>query len=65
MVETMLADFERSADRLNQYKNGLFYPAPDMGFGKFCSKLCSYKDKCWEDNFADKATPIEEDGVEA
>jgi len=23
-----------------------------MGFGRFCSKLCSFKDVCWQTNFA-------------
>lgn len=51
MFENIMKEFDRSADRLNQYKDGIFFPEPMMGFGRFCSKLCSFKDKCWNDNF--------------
>ena len=51
MFENIMKEFDRSADRLNQYKDGIFFPEPTMGFGRFCSKLCSFKVKCWNDNF--------------
>ena len=56
--ENIVKEFERSADRLNQYENGIFFPEPTMGFGRFCSKLCSFKETCWKTNFAKE----EEDG---
>lgn len=52
MFERIVKEFERSADRANQYENGIFFPEPTMGFGRFCSKLCSFKDVCWQTNFA-------------
>jgi len=52
MFERIVQEFDRSADRLNQYENGIFFPEPTMGFGRFCSKLCSFKDVCWQTNFA-------------
>ena len=52
MLERIVHEFERSADRLNQYEDGKFFPEPVMGFGRFCSKLCSFKDVCWETNFS-------------
>lgn len=52
MFERIVKEFDRSADRLNQYANGIFFPEPEMGFGRFCSKLCSFKDVCWQTNFA-------------
>lgn len=58
MFENIVKEFERSADRLNQYENGIFFPEPSMGFGRFCSKLCSFKETCWKTNFAKE----EEDG---
>ncbi len=58
MFENIVKEFERSADRLNQYENGIFFPEPTMGFGRFCSKLCSFKETCWKTNFAKE----EEDG---
>lgn len=58
MFENIVKEFERSADRLNQYQNGIFFPEPTMGFGRFCSKLCSFKETCWKTNFAKE----EEDG---
>ena len=54
MFERIVKDFQVSADRANQYKKGVFYPEPSMGWGKFCSKLCSFKDTCWELNYARK-----------
>lgn len=51
MFERIVKEFERSADRANQYENGIFFPEPTMGFGRFCSKLCSFKDVCWQTNF--------------
>lgn len=55
MFERLVKDFQVSADRANNYKNGTFYPEPQMGWGKFCNKLCSFKDVCWDLNFAGKA----------
>ena len=52
MFERIVKDFQESADRANSYKKGVFYPEPTMGWGKFCSKLCSFKDTCWEINYA-------------
>lgn len=61
MFENIMKEFDRSADRLNQYQDGIFFPEPTMGFGRFCSKLCSFKDQCWNDHFAKEET---EDGDE-
>jgi hypothetical protein len=52
MFERIVKDFQESSDRANSYKKGVFYPEPTMGWGKFCSKLCSFKDTCWEINYA-------------
>jgi len=49
--ERLVLDFQESTDRANGYENGKFYPEPVMGFGRFCSKLCSFKDQCWKANF--------------
>ena len=51
-LRNMLTVFERDSDRLNGYENAVIYPEPTMSFGRFCGKMCSYKDICWKDNFS-------------
>lgn len=57
--ERIMATFEMETDRLNGYENGIFYPEPVMGYGKFCNKLCGYKDICWNHNYDRENRPIE------
>tara|TARA_Y100000310_G_C20683865_1_gene817715 strand:- start:864 stop:1763 length:900 start_codon:yes stop_codon:yes gene_type:complete len=50
--EKMVKMFEINSDRVNKHELGLFYPEPEFGWGRFCGKMCSYKDTCYKENFA-------------
>jgi hypothetical protein len=70
-VVNYLDDFVMRSQIQNDHKNGFFEPLPKYAGEKkanagmpekqFCEKLCSFKDLCWQENFA--PLNITNDGV--